>query len=307
MPENEVGCSSQSTRLIIEMNRRLVSVVIATRNEEKHVLQCIDSLLHQNFGSIEIIVVDHHSNDQTVSVAERAGACVLNLQNETEVATIENFRGAQINVGVAKSRGDVIFFPDADMTFDPDLIADGVRLLENFDALYIPEIVCGRGWFGAIRRFERTFYNATVIDAVRIVKREWFLKINGFDARNIPFGTDDWDFTKSLKLSGARLGVSKARLYHHEEDLNLKSYIWKKVNYSRTFEGYIRKWGSEDADVRKQFGAVYRGWTVFVERGKWLRFLSHPLLALSLCGIKLMIGVACLPLIRRCLFRNRPS
>ena len=84
------------------------------------------------------------------------------------------------------------------MSFQKNLISEAVSLLVNqkFKALYIPETIRGKGFLGQVRNFERSFYNQTPIDALRLVNKDLFLKVKGFDEKKIAFGPDDWDFTK---------------------------------------------------------------------------------------------------------------
>ena len=51
-----------------------VSVLILTRNEEKHIRDCIESCLPV---ADEVIVIDDGSTDQTVAIAEELGAKVV--------------------------------------------------------------------------------------------------------------------------------------------------------------------------------------------------------------------------------------
>ncbi|MFH1048254.1 MAG: glycosyltransferase [Patescibacteria group bacterium] len=46
------------------MSNPLVSVIIATRNEERNITNCLESVLQQTYfrDKIEIIVVDNNSN-----------------------------------------------------------------------------------------------------------------------------------------------------------------------------------------------------------------------------------------------------
>src|SRR5680860_940131 len=198
------------------MTNLLVSVVITTKNEEKNIENCIKSILEQSYQNIEIIVVDNYSSDKTKEIALKYTDKVFDLSKEIDLTEIKNYRGAQLNFGVSKASGEIIFFPDADMTFDKDLLAEAVNKLEPADALYIPEIICGKGLFGKIRNFERSFYNETCIDGVRIVKKNVFNEAGGFDVKNIVFGPDDWDFTKTLKQKNYILDITKETLYHHE-------------------------------------------------------------------------------------------
>lgn len=271
-----------------------VSVVVCTRNEEPNIGRCLESLLYQDYprDKIELIVVDIESSDQTRAVARKYADKVYDLAKSTSLVAVKNFRGAQLNFGVSKATGSIIFYPDADMTFDSGLIKEAVNLLEKHDSLYVPEIIRGRGFFGKIRNFERSFYNATCIDAVRFVKKSVFEVVGGFDEKNVVFGPDDWDFTKTLKKSGYRLGSAAEKLYHHEEGLTLREYIAKKLDYAKTFESYIEKWGKDDPDVRRQFSPWYRFFGVFVGEGKWRRFFSRPHLALGVLCLRVPVGIS---------------
>lgn len=269
----------------------LVSVIITTKNEEKNIENCIKSILEQSYQNIEIIVVDNFSSDRTKEIALKYTDKVYDLSKEIDLTSIKNYRGAQLNFGVSKANGEIIFFPDADMTFDKDLITEAVEKLKKVDALYIPEIVCGTGLFGKIRNFERSFYNKTCIDGVRIIQKNVFLEARGFDIKNIVFGPDDWDFTKTLKSKNYNLGITEKSLYHHEEWLTFKVYLNKKSKYISTFDGYINKWGRDDKDIKKQFGIYYRYFGVFLENGKWKKLLIHPFLSISMYFLRGMVGV----------------
>ncbi len=271
-----------------------VSVVVCTKNEEKNIGRCLGSLLGQDYPreDLELVVVDHKSTDKTRSIARQYTENVYRLANEAALSGIKNFRGAQLNFGVIRASGEIIFYPDSDMTFDPGLIREAVDLLKSHDALYVPEVVCGRGLFGKIRNFERGFYNSTCVDAVRFVKKSVFEAVGGFDEKNIVFGFDDWDFTKTLKKNSYRLGSAVRKLYHHEEGLTLWSYLAKKRDYAKTFESYLEKWGKDDPDVRRQFSPWYRFLGVFIEGGKGRRLFSKPHLALGMFCLRILVGLS---------------
>lgn len=271
----------------------LVSIIITTKNEEKNIENCLESVKKQDYPSsqIEIIVVDNDSTDKTQEIARKYADKVLSLEGGIELGTIKNPRGAQINLGVDKARGELIFFPDADMTFEKELLSDAARKMKNADALYVPEKISGKGYLGKIRNFERSFYNETCIDGVRFVKRDVFLRIGGFDEKYIMFGPDDWDFTKKMQKDKFSLGTTEKCLFHHEEQMTWRRYLRKKQKYSEAFEGYIEKWGKSDPDIKKQFGVYYRFLGVFIENGKWKKLLCHPALALGMYFLKFLVGI----------------
>lgn len=273
----------------------VISVILATKNEERNILRCLESIRQQTYPSdkIEVVVVDNNSTDKTQEIAKKKVEKILNLPEIISLNGISNYRGAQLNIGVKMCKGDIVFFPDADMTFDKNLLYEANDLIQmkQMDALYIPEIVIGKGLFGKIRNFERSFYNMTCIDALRVIRKKTFLQIGGFDSANIKFGPDDWDFTKKVKQSTNKITITSANIYHHEVDLDLLKYIVKKNNYVHTFRGYTEKWGSNDPDIKKQLGIKYRFFGVFIEQNKWKKLIKYPALSVGMFGIRILVGI----------------
>ena len=261
-----------------------VSVIITTRNEEKHIKNCLESIIKQTYpqDKIEIIVVDNNSEDSTKDLAKAYTDKVYNFGSK---------RAAQLNFGVRLAKGAYILFPDADMILSEDILSECVKKceLEGLDALYIPERIVGKGFWIKARDFERSFYNASCIDCVRFVRRERFLELDGFD-ENLDFGPDDWDFDRRVRETG-RMGTIEAPIYHNEGGFSFRKYLNKKTYYITSFNKYIQKWGCDDPVIKKQFGLLYRYFRVYLENGKWKRLLMHPVLTLGLYFLRFMVGL----------------
>lgn len=262
----------------------IVSVVVTTKNEEKNIERCLRSIKRQNFPikQIEVIIVDNNSTDKTKRIAGKYTKHIYNAGPE---------RSAQRNYGASKSKGKFYLYLDADMELSSQVIKKCVDKFTNDNSLrglYIPEIVKGNNFWSKIRRFERSFYNATAIDCVRFVKLSDFNKVGGF-ATNMS-GPEDWDFDKKIRKLGRVDSVSSA-LHHNESQVSLLSYLKKKEYYSSSFQAYIKKWGKDDPDIKKQFGINYRYFWVFVEKGKWRKLIKHPILAISMFSIRILVGI----------------
>jgi glycosyltransferase involved in cell wall biosynthesis len=262
----------------------LVSVIITTKNEEKHIGNCLESIKKQTYPQdlIEVIVVDNNSDDRTKEIAGKYTDKVFDKGPE---------RSAQRNFGVEKSNGEYVLYLDADMILSKNVIRDCVEYVEkNNDTigLYITEIVMGKKYWSKVRRFERSFYDATVIDCVRFIKKEIFQKIGGFDESMT--GPEDWDLDKKIRNAG-KVALIKTPVYHNESEFDLKKYLFKKAYYARQFDNYISKWGKDDEDVRKQFGICYRYFGVFFEKGKWKKLVAHPALAIGMYFLRFMVGI----------------
>ncbi len=89
----------------------MISVVLATYNEEKNIKRCLEAV---NDWVDEMVVVDGSSTDQTRAIATQLGARVIKTTNKP------NFH---INKQMAmdKAEGDLILQLDADEVVDQDL------------------------------------------------------------------------------------------------------------------------------------------------------------------------------------------
>ena len=292
----------------------IVSIVITTKNEEKNIENCLKSIRNQTFNSqfpipnsrfpipnshshplIEIIVVDNNSQDKTKEIAYKYTDKVYNFGPE---------RSAQRNFGVKQASGKYILYLDADMILSENVISECVEKFRKGEiengrremgngkrelvALYIPERIIGKGFWVKVRDFERSFYNATVIDCVRFVRRDKFLEIGGFD-ENLT-GPEDWDFDRRIREIG-RVDIIDAPIYHNEGSFDLKKYLNKKSYYAKTFDKYIQKWGKDDKIIKKQLGFWYRFFGVFSENGKWKRLVKHPGLTIGMYFLRFMVGL----------------
>lgn len=259
-----------------------VTVIITTRNEERNIVACLQAIHAQTLprSTYAIMLVDNNSTDRTVELARPLVDAIFTHGPE---------RSAQRNFGVAQASTPFVLYLDADMRLSPTVLEECLRVVDadpGVVALYIPEKVVGRGFWIAVRNFERSFYDATVIDAVRFIRRDAFLAIGGFDASLC--GPEDWDLDRRLAAHG-RFALISSPLYHDEGAFSFRRYLRKKSYYARSFDAYARKWNHDDV-VRKQLGAWYRFAGVFVEHGKWRRLVRHPLLACGMYTLRFFVG-----------------
>lgn len=90
-----------------------LSVIVLTRNEEKHITACLVSV--RSFAD-DLLVFDSFSTDRTVELAQGMGARV-------ESRPFDNYAG-QRNAAIEAARGDWIFFIDADERADESVGAE---------------------------------------------------------------------------------------------------------------------------------------------------------------------------------------
>jgi hypothetical protein len=103
-----------------------VSVVMAVHDGERYVGAAVDSVLAQQFGDLELIVVDDGSTDRT--------AQIIRQRSDPRVRLIANDRNLglapSLNVGLAEAQGEFVARLDADDVAMPHRLARQVAFME---------------------------------------------------------------------------------------------------------------------------------------------------------------------------------
>ena len=110
----------------------LVTIIIPAYNHEAFVEQALESVLHQTYKNIELIVIDDGSTDRT---AERIGEVVRSAgAGKVTFLTQENHGLPRtLNRGLQLARGQYVAFLASDDAYLPTRIEEGVRALEGAD------------------------------------------------------------------------------------------------------------------------------------------------------------------------------
>lgn len=276
-----------------------LSVVITTRNEEANIANCIRAF-DAFRDDVEIIVVDNASADDTKAIAASLGAKVLDKGPE---------RCAQRNLGWRTATADWVVILDADMILPPETIREILAVTDpnptpktpnlpntqtpkhpttRFLAYWIPEVRTGSGLRVKARNFERSFYNGTCIDGLRLFRKDVLTSVGGYDESI--YACEDWDLDIRVQNGNWACGILEHALIHNEKALTFKRMLEKKAYYTKSFATYQEKWKGHPA-VKKQFSPFYRFFGVFVENGKWKKLFRHPILACVMFVDRFAVGV----------------
>jgi glycosyltransferase involved in cell wall biosynthesis len=96
-----------------------LSVVIITKNEEKRLVPCLESVAWAD----EIIVLDDESADRTAQIADDFGAKVIKRKMDVE--------GTHRNFGYAQAKNDWVLSLDADERVTPELRDEIIELFKK--------------------------------------------------------------------------------------------------------------------------------------------------------------------------------
>ena len=108
----------------------LVSCMVSVHNEEAFVEKCLDSIFHQSYKQIEVIVVDDASTDETMKVLR---AYKKNHQQSLRIISLKKNVGkkAALCIAMEKAKGTIFAHTDSDSVWERAAISRVVRIFIN--------------------------------------------------------------------------------------------------------------------------------------------------------------------------------
>jgi glycosyltransferase involved in cell wall biosynthesis len=242
------------------------SVIVPAYNAEATIDECVRSLLELRYPreKLELMVVDNDSRDGTGNALRRYGDRIVVLR--------ERKRGAAAarNTGLARARGDVIAFTDADCVVDPDWLAKLVAPLEDPDIGIAGGRILAGPTANDVERFgEEIHDHRRAIEDIRPpyaitmnwASRRWVLgELDGFD-ESFRRG-QDVDLSYRVVQAGYALAfVGEAVVYHRNEDrltgLFREGFVhgFHGVLARKQHEDFLRGYGHGRVNLRS-YGAI---------------------------------------------------
>lgn len=257
------------------MKKDKVSVIITTKNEANNLPVLLKSLKMQKYPTLEIIVVDNNSQDNTKAIARKFTKFVFNFGPE---------RSAQRNFGAKKSTGKYLIFLDADMELTSGVVSDVVETANKLDlkVMTIPEKTVGEGFIQNVRKFEREMYmDEPDYEVPRFFQKKAFNEFKGYDTDLT--GPEDYDLPYRMRVK-YKSGRSNRYILHHEESLTLSNLLRKKYYYASKGARYASKHPNL---VWIQGSILFR--KVYFKN--WRKFVKKPLLGFSFIAVRILESV----------------
>ena len=245
------------------VHNALVSVIVPTRNSEKHLEECLRSIKAQTYASLELIVVDNYSSDKTLEIARRYADIVHSVGPE---------RSAQVNHGVRISSGTYVYRVDADFRLDAGVIEECVKLMQQGHGAVVVHNTADAtvGRLARVRKFEVDMYKYSLDHtAARFLTRDLFLAVGGL--REDVTAGEDYDFQNRLRRTGISIAFADAEAVHLDEPRALAPLMKKYYQYGRDFPNY-RQYNRVES--RQQLSFFRKDYL-----RHWRRFTTHPVLA----------------------------
>lgn len=208
-------------------SKPLVSIVIRTLNEQRYLVELLESIKNQDRSKfrIETVIIDSGSTDKTLEIAEQYGCRITHIKKE------EFTFGKSLNDGCDFSNGDyLVFISGHCIPVDDQWIENLVTpLVDKCSYTYGRQLGRDTTKFSERQLFEKYFPNESRIPQVGFfcnnanaaIRRDAWLA-HRFNEELT--GCEDMYLAKLLVDTGKKIGyVSEAPVYHiHDE-------TWSKV------------------------------------------------------------------------------
>jgi len=117
------------------MRYPLVSILIPARNEKKNIGRCLRSLARQDYGNIEILVLDDNSVDNTAEIIENWSKKDNRIKYLKGKPLPKKWKGKSYACQqlAGKAKGKYLIFTDADTLHFPDSVSSSLAALISND------------------------------------------------------------------------------------------------------------------------------------------------------------------------------
>ncbi|WP_218599355.1 glycosyltransferase family 2 protein [Polaribacter sp. NJDZ03] len=171
----------------MKYNSSLVTVYITNYNYQDYLEEAFTSLVNQTYNSIEIIIIDDGSTDNSINIIKR-----LSEKHENIQTIFQKNKGLNKtnNVAIKKARGKYIMRLDADDILEPKAIEKMVKVLDENDniGLVFPDyyLMDENGFkFSAHKRYnfdtDVLLFDRPAHGACTMIRISFLKAVNGYD------------------------------------------------------------------------------------------------------------------------------
>lgn len=228
---------------------KLVSVIVPVYNVERYIKECIDSILQQTYKSIEVLIIDDGSPDNSAYIVNEI------IKNDSRIRLITKENGgvsSARNVGLDNANGEYVIFVDADDFLAKDAIKYLMWLVSKTEADFCFSKNC------FTRRNEPQIEKdkiqkmspeeaVALLLSPRIIVGCWnkiysldFLKRNNIRFSNTLFYGEGLNFITVCAIKSASIGVGERKTYYYrrsnETSATTKFDIQKMYNGEKALQ-----------------------------------------------------------------------
>lgn len=282
----------------------LVTVVVVNYNYGRYLRECVESVLAQTYGNIEVIVVDDGSTDDSLRVLRAYADRILIVHQENKGVS------AARNAGAVKGRGQWIAFLDSDDAWQPDKLQQQSRCFRD-DAAGM--VFCGVEYIddsgaylgntspaisGDILPQLVTFVPLTIAGgSTAVVRADCYRELGGFDEKLSTAADLDMWIRIAAKYEIRAVTAALVKCRRHSSSMSLNVGLFERDNYRLLTKAFSNSSCARIYHLRRRaFGRFYtilagsyfqqRQWGTAIRNGS-KALLHRPLEITHLFGLPL--------------------
>ncbi|NLA24894.1 MAG: glycosyltransferase [Bacteroidales bacterium] len=262
-----------------ELNEtEFVSIIVAFRNEENHIKKLIHAINSQTLKNYELILIDDHSDDDSVNIAQKLSA----NNNKIKLLELDSEKKGKkqaIFFGVQEAKGKYLLFTDADCLPTENWAENMLNYANttNSDFLSAPVLFVNKsGFWNKLMQLEFisliNLGSTSIIKnraitcnaANMLVKKETYLHHYQSINQNISSG-DDIFLLHSIKQKPGKISFNNSldALVKTYPPANFKSFVSQRV-----------RWASKSGKY-KDFDSIFVGFlTLFANLSVLISFFT---------------------------------
>ena len=229
----------------------LLSIILPAYNQEKFVVEAIESILRQSLSDFELIVIDDCSNDKTFQIVSSINdSRIILVRNQENLGLTHT-----LNFGLSIAKSDIVARMDADdIAFSDRLHIQYEYLLKN------PEVVAVGCWITLFKdnhdeigvhkypaefeclRSEFTFNNS--LPHPGVMYRKSAVELLGGYTNDYPYA-EDWDLWLRLIRSHNISNIQQPLLYYriHDRSVSHQHSASQSLSKQRIIKDNLKSYG----------------------------------------------------------------
>lgn len=109
-----------------------ISIVTISYNQVNFLSSCVESVLNQNYGNLEYIIVDAESSDGSIDYIKSINNPIVDHIIEKDAGPADG-----LNKGFSKATGDIFYFLNADDVLHKDALINAIRYFKDDPSLMV--------------------------------------------------------------------------------------------------------------------------------------------------------------------------
>lgn len=282
---------------------KYISVVIPNYNNAATIGKCLEAAFASRYSNFEVVVVDDHSEDNSIEIIKRFPCRLISLDKHCEASKARN-------TGALQSSGDIIFFTDSDCLLNEDTLS----IINSTFSKVEPHTIVGGTYTkkpydkGFFNLFQSLFVNYSETKNVNdpdyiaahamVIDRDTFRKSKGFPEEFLPI-IEDVEFTHRLKREGCVLVMNPEiqvrhifnfSFYRSMKNAVRKSKYW--VMYSMKNKDLFTDSGSSSTELKVNVASAFSSLLLLA---LWIlsqkNIFLYPLPFLFICNLFVSRGL----------------